>query len=75
MGTATGYYRDTAEELRHHWGGAYAIMICSDGWGAKRRDGRGDWFFANELEEMFAAIRADYTRRPVPRGLEGEAAS
>jgi hypothetical protein len=55
------------DELRHHWGDAYSIMHGRDGYQAKRKDGRGGWIIRATAEELFEAIRKDYSARPVPR--------
>jgi len=60
------------EDLRFHWGDAYSIMHNRDGFQARRKDGRGDWIMRETAEDLLIAIRRDYERRPVPRGLEGE---
>ena len=67
--------RETADEqdlaaLQWHWGEAYLIG-CDDehGWWASRRDQIGGLITEHGPDELTAAIRADYTFKPVPRGL------
>ena len=56
------------EELRHHWGEAYVIMLRGlDGWQAKRRDDRGGWLEAGTAGQLYELIHADYAARPVRR--------
>jgi hypothetical protein len=56
------------EDLRWHWGEAYAIEHLADGrWLAQRRDDR-QTLVADGPEELRDMIQADYAARPVPRG-------
>ena len=52
-------------ELRWHWGDAYAIA-CAGAFRAVRRD-NGRVLTAGSAERLRMLIRADYSRRPVPR--------
>lgn len=63
----SSYDDDELAQLRHHWGDAYSILHNSDGWQAKRKDRRGDWIIRPTVDELYRAISADYTARPVPR--------
>lgn len=55
------------EALRWHWGDAYEIAELPVGWKARRKDGRGGWFFRDTADHMYKAIHADYAAIPVPR--------
>ena len=54
-------------ELRHHYGGAYAINDpAPDTWIAQRRDTR-EVLRAEDPETLWRLIRENYARSPVPR--------
>ncbi len=54
--------------LRWGWGEAYRIgHDLARGWWAQRRDGLGGDITADDPGELWAAILADYTCKPVPR--------
>jgi hypothetical protein len=54
-------------ELHHHWGEAYLITHPEpDLWIAQRRDTR-ETLRAASADELYRAILADYSRKPVPR--------
>jgi hypothetical protein len=54
-------------DLRNHWGSAYLIHCYGLGnWVAQRRDDHSV-LRAESPEELRTMIRADYTKRPVPR--------
>lgn len=57
------------EELRRDWGEAYLIDRDAErGWWAARRDQTGTLLTAPDADALHAEIRADYGKRPVPRG-------
>ncbi|MGP7996717.1 MAG: hypothetical protein ACLPKI_05205 [Streptosporangiaceae bacterium] len=58
----------TLDELRHHWGEAYEITDRPR-WRARRRDGKGGWLTAEDVEALVEAIRLDYQADPVSRDL------
>ena len=61
----TGEPAVTLESLDYEWGDAY--LICYAGqWAALRRDTRR-FLTASTLDELAAAIDADYKASPVPR--------
>jgi hypothetical protein len=58
--------------LQWNWGEAYLIGYDEDhGWWASRRDQIGGLLAESGPDELAAAIRADYTLKPVPRGRAG----
>ena len=59
----------TLESLVHHWGDAYLFSYCRDRWVALRRDTRY-FISADTLDELEAAIQADYEACPVPRAFD-----
>ena len=66
-GTADRY---ALAELRWGWGEAYRIgWDARRGWWANRRDGKGEDIKAPDPDALWAAIYADYAKRPVPRGV------
>lgn len=59
----------TLESLAHEWGDAYLFSYCRDRWVALRRDTRY-FIAADTLDELEAAIQADYRQLPVPRAFD-----
>lgn len=59
----------TLAALAHEWGDAYLLSYCRDRWVALRRDKRY-FLVADTLDELEAAVRADYRERPVPRTFD-----
>jgi hypothetical protein len=57
-------------EVKHHYGDAYVIGAWRGGWRARRRDDRGGWIVADDLDALIEAIREDYRRDPVSRDVE-----
>jgi hypothetical protein len=57
---------DELADLRHHWDTAYKISLDRGRWLAARRD-TGETLTASTASELRERIRADYSRRPVPR--------
>ena len=58
---------DALADLDHHWGSAYVVAHPEpDVWVAQRRDTR-ETIRAQSADELFAAILADYSAKPVPR--------
>ena len=57
------------EEIRHHWGDAYEITDRGPGWRARRRDRKGGWLVALDVEGLYALITADYQADPVSRDV------
>ena len=56
------------EAIRHGWGDAYEIGHDDKrGYWARRRDGLGGDIAAEDPDELWSAIFADYQFRPVPR--------
>jgi hypothetical protein len=56
--------------LQWNWGEAYLIGHDDEhGWWASRRDQIGALITESGPDELAAAIRADYTLKPVPRDL------
>jgi hypothetical protein len=56
--------------LQLNWGEAYLIGHDDEhGWWASRRDEIGGLITETGPDELVAAIRADYTLKPVPRSL------
>ena len=56
--------------LQWNWGEAYLIGHDDEhGWWASRRDEIGGLITETGPDELVAAIRADYTLKPVPRSL------
>lgn len=61
--------------LRWGWGEAYRIGFdAARGWWAQRRDNQGGDITAGDPGSLGTAILADYTLKPVPRELPGQAA-
>jgi hypothetical protein len=59
------------DELRHHYGSAYAISHPEpDVWLAQRRDTR-ETLRAESATELLDLIRADYAAHPVSRRIAG----
>ena len=69
-GSLGPYDADALEAIRYGWGDAYEVG-CDDarGWWARRRDGLGGDITAPGADELWSAILADYTLKPVPRDL------
>jgi hypothetical protein len=61
--------RWTLAAVTYHWGDAYLITYTRDHWVALRRDTR-QFLSGSTLDELEAAIRADYDRQPVPREFD-----
>ena len=59
----------TLESLDFEWGDAYLIHYARDQWAALRRDTRR-FLAASTLDELAAAIEADYKASPVPRDYD-----
>ena len=60
--------RDAVAGLRYGWGEAYRIgWEARRGWWANRRDGLGGDIAAEDPDELWSAIFADYQLKPVPR--------
>jgi hypothetical protein len=59
---------DELDELRWHWGDAYAINWLGSTWLAQRRD-TGATLTADTPEALHERIKGDYTASPVPRDL------
>jgi len=53
--------------LSWHWAGAYPIPLARRGQYEARRRDDGTELCGGDAEELLEAIRADYSRRPVPR--------
>ena len=62
----TGEPGITLESLDYEWGDAYLFSYARDQWAALRRDTRR-FLTASTLDELAAAIDADYKAAPVPR--------
>ncbi len=60
---------DGLDELRHHWGEAYAIAADGGMCTATRKDGKGAALADPRPEGLRKQIQADYTAMPVPRDL------
>jgi hypothetical protein len=59
--------------LQWNWGEAYLIGFGGEhGWWASRRDQIGGLITESGPDELAAAIRADYTLKPVPRDYAGQ---
>lgn len=59
--------------LQWDWDEAYLIGFDNEhGWWASRRDQIGGLLSEDGPDELRAAIIADYTFKPVPRGLNAE---
>jgi hypothetical protein len=59
--------------LQWNWGEAYLIGFDDEhGWWASRRDQIGGLITESGPDELTAAIRADYTLKPVPRDYAGQ---
>jgi hypothetical protein len=59
--------------LQWNWGEAYLIGVDDEhGWWASRRDQIGGLITESGPDELAAAIRADYTFKPVPRACAGQ---
>ena len=72
METAAGRAARDAEleALRYNWGDAYDVDVTAEhGWRAVRRDGQGAPLTAAHPDGLYDAIVADYSARPVPRGV------
>ena len=68
-GNSERYIQGGLGDLKWHWGSAYTIMCTAFGkWLAWRKDDR-TLIRAEDAEALRLAIRADYTARPMPRGL------
>lgn len=66
---------DALGALRFGWGDAYEIGHDDErGCWARRRDGLGGDITAGDPDALWAAIRADYDVKAVPRGLPGSTA-
>ena len=61
--------RWTLAAVTYHWADAYLITYTRDRWVALRRDTR-TFLSGHTLNELEAAIRADYGRRPLPREFD-----
>jgi hypothetical protein len=56
------------EALRFHWDTAYQIEIDDEhGWRARRLGSQRGWLTAANPDELYKAIREDYSFQPVPR--------
>jgi hypothetical protein len=65
----------TLAALRWDWGEAYRIgWDAVRGYWARRRDGLGGDITSEDPGSLLAAIRADYSLKPVPRDLGRPAA-
>ena len=61
--------RWTLAAVTYHWADAYLITYTRDRWVALRRDTR-KFLSGHTLDELEAAICADYGRQPVPREFD-----
>jgi hypothetical protein len=61
---------DELAALRFHWGDAYEIELDDEhGWRARRLSSQRGWLTGVNLDELYKAIREDYTLQPVPRSF------
>jgi hypothetical protein len=61
---------EESQDLRYHWGTAYAITWHGSTFIAARND-TGEILSAGTADELRDKIRADYIARPVPRQPSG----
>ena len=54
------------DELRWHWGSAYALDVVEGAYRAIRKD-NGSVLLGSTVDELHASIITDYQSQPVPR--------